>query len=290
MVVVQPTDALATPVARNVHIVDELIEERAPSWVAKRSWPLIRPLLYRLLDYRKAVRLADALKPMRGQEAIDHCSDLLGLKVTTSGLERVPPRGRLVVIVNHPTGIADGVAVYDALKAVRPDMIFFANADAFRVAPGFGDILIPVEWVEAKRTREKARQTLTLARAALEAERALVVFPAGRISRRRNGVVADPEWAPSAVSLARKHDAPVAPIRMTGPYSTLFHLFDGVSNELRDITLFHELLNKRGDRYRLTIGPLVPHDALEGDAGEITERLKAYIERVLPNDPDRPFR
>ena len=289
MVVVTPARALAAPVAREAHIVDVLIEERAPNWVAKRIWPVLKLLLYRILDYRKARRLADAIRPMRGREAMDHASALLSLKVTATGLERIPPKGRLVIVVNHPTGIADGIAVYDAIKAVRPDLAFFANADAFRVCPGFADVLIPVEWVEEKRTRERTRLTLVLARAALEAERAIVVFPAGRLARRPGGVLTDPPWAPSALSLARKYNAPVLPIHLSGPHSALFHFFDGFSPELRDITLFHELLNKKGDRYALTIGPLIPTEALDGEAPVLTEALKAYVERTLPSDPDKAF-
>ena len=286
---VAPAGALAITVARPKHIVDELIEERAPHWVAKPWWPLIKPALYRILDYGKARRMAEAIRPLSGGEAIAYISDLLALKLTVSGLERVPASGRCVIILNHPTGVADGIAVYDALKRRRPDLCFFANADAFRVCPGFADVLIPVEWVEEKRTREKTRLTLQLARAALEAERAIGIFPAGRLARRTGGVIADPPWAPSALSLARKYDAPVVPAHLKGPHPTLFHLFDRFSAELRDITLFHELLNKRGDRFDLAIGPLIGPERLEGEAGALTLALKRYIERDLARDPDRPL-
>ena len=37
----------------------------------------MRPLLYGLLDYRKALRMADAIRPMPGGAALDHVSDLL---------------------------------------------------------------------------------------------------------------------------------------------------------------------------------------------------------------------
>ena len=272
------------------HIVDVLIAERAPRLAASPLWPLARPALYALLDYRKARRLADAIAPLPGRAALDHVSDLLALQVEARNLARVPAAARLVAICNHPTGIADGVAVYDALKMIREDLCFYANADAHRVAPGFDEVLIPVEWVEAKRTRETARRTLEQTRHALEAERCLVVFPSGRLARRQaGGRLVDPPWAPTAVSLARRHAAPVLPIHVAGPWSTLFHLFHQVSSELRDITLFHELLNKQCRAFRLTVGPPIPPAALAGEAAEVTTRLKAYVEEILPADPDRPF-
>jgi putative hemolysin len=284
------TAAGAKTGGRRDHIVDVLIAERAPKLSASPAWPVVRPLLYALLDYGKARRMADAIAALPGRAALDHLSALLALKVAAQGLEHTPRTGRLVVICNHPTGIADGIAVYDALKALRPDLCFYANADAHRVSRRLDEVLVPVEWVEAKRTREKTRLTLQLTREALEAERCLVIFPAGRLARRQpDGSLADPDWMPSAVSIARKYEAPVLPLHVSGPWSTLFHLFHGVSAELRDITLFHELLNKRGRAFALTAGPVIPPGALEGDPVAVTGRLKAHVERGLPHDPRRLF-
>ena len=285
------TRAENKPTDRSVdHIVDVLIAERAPRLTRSWVWPLAKPPLYRLLDYGRARRMADAIAGLPGRQTLDYVSDLLELQVTERGLERMPARGRLVVICNHPTGIADGLAVYQALKRVRDDLIFYANADALRVSERLDEVIIPVEWVEAKRTRDKTRRTLVETKAAFEAERPIVVFPAGRIARRdAQGQLTDPAWMPTALSLARKYAAPVLPVHVTGPWSTLFHLFNRFSPELRDITLFHELLNKRGGQFGVTVGPLIPGSAFDGDDVAATLALKHYIERVLSEDPDAAF-
>lgn len=276
--------------AASDHIVDVLIAERAPRLAESPAWPVLRPALYALLDYAKARRLADHIAPLPGRAALDHVAAELSLKVEARGLDRVPRQGRLIVVCDHPTGIADGIAVFDALKALRPDICFYANADAHRVSPGFNEVLIPVEWVEAKRTRARTRLTLDLTREAMAAERCLVIFPAGRLARRGpDGQLADPPWAATAVSLAQKYAAPVLPIHLTGPWSTLFHFFNRFSTELRDITLFHEFLNKRGQTFGLTVGPLIPPEALAGPAAEVVERLKAHVEHGLAENPDRMF-
>jgi putative hemolysin len=279
-----------SPVRTRDHIIDVLIAERAPKLSASPAWLVLRPLLYAFLDYQKARRMADAIAPLPGHAAMAHVSKLLSVKVTAPGLDQLPATGRLIVVCNHPTGIADGMAVYDALKVVRPDICFYANSDAHRVSPSLDAVLIPVEWVEAKRTRERTRQTLLLTRLALEAKRCLVIFPSGRLARRQpDGRLADPPWAPSAISLARKYQTPIVPLHVAGPCSNLFHFFNRFSDELRDITLFHELLNKRGRAFTLTIGKPIPPAVLDGDVTEATRRLKAYVERVLPLDPDQTF-
>ena len=279
-----------SPARSRDHIVDHLIAERAPKLAATPFWPLLRPLLYSVLDYGKARRMADAIGPMPGRAALDYVSKLLSVRVSVTGLERIPRKGRLIVVCNHPTGIADGVAVYDALKAIRPDLCFYANSDAHRVAPRFSDVLIPVEWVEAKRTRERTRETLLLTREALEAERCLVIFPSGRLARMQpDGRLSDPLWASSAVSLARKYGTAIVPLHVTGPWSRLFHFFNRFSSELRDVTLFHELLNKQGRAFRLTVGKPIAPDALEGEPVEAIAALKAFVETQLARDPDRAF-
>ena len=269
-----------------LHIVDELIYERAPRLVGSPAWPLIKPWLYLILGRHKAVGMADAIAGMSGADALGYVSNLLSLNVASRHIDRLPEKGRCLVVCNHPTGIADGIAVYDAILKRRPDAIFFANADALRVNPRFAEALIPVEWVEAKRTREKTRLTLQGAKEAFEGERCVVMFPAGRLARRNaEGWLIDPPWAPTAVSLAQKYAAPIVPVHVAGPDSVWFHLFNRFSQELRDITLFHELLNKAGKRFDLTVGPLIDPQTKDLD----TDSLKAYVELQLPETPDKVF-
>jgi len=290
MAVESSMSALASWERPGGHIVDRLIAERAPRLAGSPLWPLARPPLYALLDYRRARRMADAIAPMDGARALEFVSALLDVRVEVRGAERVPRGGRLIAVCNHPTGIADGIAVHDALKPLRPDLMFYANSDAHRIAPGLIEVLIPVEWREDKRTRERTRLTLAMTRQAMEAERALMIFPAGRMARSGSGRrLRDLPWAPGAFSVARKYAAPMLPMHLSGPWSSLFHLFHGVSDELRDITLFHELLNKRGKSFRLTVGrPLATQD-LPLDPIEAAAATRAYVEEELRDDPDRAF-
>ncbi len=281
--------AAALPAAPRKHIVDELIEERAPKLSDGPLWPLVRPPLFALLNYGKAVRMADAIAPMGGHEALEYISQLLSVKLEASGAERIPRSGAFILLANHPTGITDGIAVYDAIKRVRADIAIYANSDANRVCRRFDEALIPVEWVLAKRTRERTRVTLKMTEQAFAESRPLMVFPAGRLARMHDGRLTDPEWMPTAVSLARKYELPILPLHVTGPYAFWFHTFARFSSELRDITLFHELLNKQGKTYRLTFGPPISPEHSTGDAASVTRRIKHYVERVLPHAPDTPY-
>ncbi|HVY89092.1 MAG TPA: 1-acyl-sn-glycerol-3-phosphate acyltransferase [Hyphomonadaceae bacterium] len=282
--------AFIDPETRDGHIVDILIEERCPSWVKHWSWPVIRPVIYSMLGYKKAIRWADEIKQLKsGAECFAYLDKALALSVSTRGLQHVPKTGRSVVISNHPTGLADGSIALAALTPLRQDIEIMANADACRVNRRFADIIIPVEWVAEKRSVAKARETVRRTNATFSGERMLMIFPSGALAAMEKGRLRDKPWFSTAVTLARKNKAPVTPLHIEARNSWLYYQLDGLNRELKDITLFHELLNKQGKRSNLTFGKPIPPEHLAGDPQAVTDHLRAYVENILPNDPERPF-
>jgi putative hemolysin len=213
---------------------------------------------------------------------MDWASGFLSLSAEVAGVERVPTEGPAVVVVNHPGGIADGVAIWNALKARRPDLCYFANRDALRVCPGLESLVIPVEWRLEERSREKTRETLRLVIDAFKAGRCVVVFPAGRMaawSWTQRSLVERP-WATTAVSLARKFAAPIVPLGVAQRMSLTYYSLAHVSEELKNMTVFYELLAKRGARYRLRFGEAVAPRDLSTDEAAATEALRARCEEL----------
>ncbi len=272
------------------HIVDTLIEERCPQLRSSWSWPLVRPVLYKMLGYSRARALADTIMQLHGRDSFDPLSAQLDFSLDIEGLERLPDSGRVIIAANHPTGLADGVAVWDLLKQIRQDIIFFANADAIRVNPRFQDVIIPVEWVAEKRTPAKTRETLKRAGQAFSEEKCVVIFPSGRLAKKEDGRLVEKEWFSTVVGLARKQNAPILPLNLDAWNSWLFYFFSELNGELRDITLFHELLNKRGANVRMTFGQMIQPDQLQGDVNELTEKLKHHVAYDLGRDNTAVFR
>jgi putative hemolysin len=272
------------------HIIDRLIEERATHMSKTALWPVLRPVLYRVFQYRRAVSLADEIAVMRGYDAMAHLSALLSLDVGMTGLSNIPPSGGFIFAPSHPTGIADGIAAFDILKNIRPDMAIFANRDAQRVAPGFRDLIIPVEWRQDEKTHAKSRDTLEMTARAFMQKRAIVLFPSGRIAYWHEGRLTERPWQTTLISLARRYDFPVVPVHMTARNSGLFYFLSKYSTELRDMTIFRELLNKKGRSYSVTIGRQIPAADLEGEPGEVVARLRKHTVFGLAADPDADFR
>ncbi len=271
------------------HIVDTLIAERGQKIVRNPLWPVMRPFLHILLRYHKAIEFADDVANMPGFQAFEYLSNVLQLDIKVTSGERIPTSGGFILVSNHPTGIADGVAVFDLLKEHRPDMMFFANRDAVRVNPRFAEMIIPVEWREEHKSKLKTRETLQLTNRAVEDGKATVLFPSGRIAYWANGRLNERPWKTSAVGLARKYNLPILPVHMSARNSGLFYWFAKWSTELRDMTIFYELLNKRGDRFEFQIGHLIQPEELDGDVNDVTKALEKHTVHDMAVDGDARF-
>lgn len=279
-------DSLA---AGTPHIVDQLIAERTTHLSQHPLWPLARPLLYRIFHYRQAVAMADDIAELSGWDAFTYISALLSLDMKTRGVENIPASGGFILAPTHPTGIADGIAIFDLLRNRRPNFAIFANRDALRVNPRFRGHIIPVEWREGEKSHAKSRDTLEMTAKAFAARKAIVLFPAGRIAYWHGDKLTERPWQPSVVAMARRYEVPIVPVNITARNSGLFYLLSKYSTELRDMTLFHELLNKKDFGFSIIIGRPVPPEAVEGDAAAAAGRLQAHTIETLPRDANAIF-
>jgi putative hemolysin len=257
-------------------IVDQLIEERAP-WLGRKGPGIAaaRRLLHILLHYDRTVKIGEVLETLPAAADVMHsAADMFAHHVEITGIENIPRRGPVLLICNHPTGIADGIVIYGALARRRPDLFIFANADALRVMPQLETVIAPVEWRPEKRTHKQNRETMTYAYEAFGAGRMGVLFPSGRLAKRRWFSLHERPWLPSGAMLARRFNLPVVPLHITARNSALFYLFDRIHPTLRDITLFHEVLNKTHQPYRLTVGRPIDPETLPSGSVEATEVLR----------------
>tara|TARA_R110000868_G_scaffold350999_2_gene612326 strand:+ start:10370 stop:11257 length:888 start_codon:yes stop_codon:yes gene_type:complete len=262
------------------HIVDDLIEDRAPRLIHTPLWPIIKWIGYPLLGYRRAVAMVDAISHRSGTDCLEWCSDYLGLDVELTGLEHVPETGACVIVSNHPGGIADGVAVWDALKAKRPDLLFFANRDALKVCPGLEERIIPVEWRDTSRSRTQSRDMLKRAIEAFKAEQCIVIFPSGRMSEWswKKWQLVEKPWHPTAVSLARKFKAPIIPLAVRQRMPFLYYALAQINEELKDMTIFHGFMGKADARYSLALGRAMQISPDDGTDAEATAMMRDICE------------
>lgn len=255
--------------------LDPLIAERAP-WLFGTSLTALaaRRALMTLLGYQRTIKLGELYCDWPTDHIMHHVAGLLARDMRVTGLDNIPRQGPALIVANHPTGIADGIMLHHALFPLRPDMFIYANSDILRILPQFESLIAPVEWRVDKRTRAKTRETMEYTKRAIDGGRLGVIFPSGRLAKRHGLRLHEREWMASAAMIARKYDLPVIPLHIRARNSALFYLFDLIHPTLRDITLFHETLNKDRQPYRLTIGEPISATALPAKSEDAIEFLK----------------
>ncbi len=261
--------------------IDPMIQERAAwlfadNFVARHS----HRILNRMLGYDRTIELGSELRDAPTEVIMSRMADLIARDVEITGLDHIPTSGPAMVVANHPTGIADGIIMWHAITQRRTDPFFYANSDILRVMPQMTSMIAPVEWRLEKRSHAKTRETMAYTRKAIEAGRIGVIFPSGRLAKRRWLKLHERDWMASAAMIARKWDLDVIPVNVRARNSALFYLFDRIHPSLRDITLFHETLNKDSQPYRLTFGRPIPASSLSTNSNEAIEQLKAETLRL----------
>lgn len=237
------------------HRIDPLIAERAPWLYSDRPGTRIaKHCLNRLLGYGKTVDIAKTLEQASSEQIMGTMAKRLSKFVVARGLGHIPAHGPALIVANHPTGIADGIILNGLICRTRTDGYFFANRDILRVFPQMETMIAPVEWRKDQRSHAKTRETMSFVREATENGRLGVIFPSGRLAKRRGLRLYERPWMASAAMLAHKFDLPVIPVNIQARNSALFYLFDLIHPTLRDITLFHETLNKARQPYKITVG------------------------------------
>lgn len=267
--------------------IDPLIAERAP-WLFRADLPvkLARLVLNRALSYDRTVTIGEEVRDLDTASIMSHMADMLCKDVTVSGIHNIPHQGAALIVANHPTGIADGIILDHVLRSIRPNPYYYANGDILRVMPQMEDMIVPVEWRLDRRSHGKTRETMRQTREAVDQGRLGVIFPSGRLAKRRGLRLFEREWMPSAAMLARKYKLPVIPVHIQARNSVLFYLFDAIHPTLRDITLFHETLNKHTQPYVVTIGEEISPASLPASSDEGIEMLRRAT--LALGDKDAP--
>ena len=256
-------------------VIDEIIAERAP-WYFEAGVPqsVMRLCLNGLLDYKNTVELANTLVNNSAEQIFTDIGCQLSKNVQVSGIQNIPSHGPALIVCNHPTGIADGLILHNVLLARRDDVYFFANRDITRVFPQMESMIAPVEWRPEKRRHTDMRHLMQYVRDAKAEGKLGIIFPSGRLAKRVGLNLVERPWMASAAMIARKFKLPVVPVHISARNSLLFYLFDLIHPTLRDITLFHETLNKDKFPFDIHIGKAVGWSELDPKSDIAIEQLK----------------
>ena len=218
------------------------------------------------------------------------------VRVCQSDLDKIPKKGPVVAVANHPYGLLDGAVLGDLLTRVRSDLKVLTTT-VLSALPELEDRCIFIDPFDKPENRAANGRALREAIAFVRRGGMLLVFPSGEVSHFdfRAGAIRDPEWRSTAARLVRMTRAKVLPILVRGANGLPFQVLGMVHPRLRTAALPAELLNKRGKVVEVRIGGVIEPSEIEAipddEAAIRYMRLRTEVlaSRVEANESENHF-
>lgn len=205
--------------------------------------------------------------------------DYVGAKMKWDGLENIPTTGKVIIAANHPLGGLDGMALIHAVSHVRKDTVFFVN-DILKNLKNYGDLFVGVNKVG-----NTANSALKVVVDEYSTEKAILVFPAGLVSRMQKGKVRDLEWKKSFVSKSIQYGSPIIPTFIHGQNSDFFYKFAmwrkrlGIKANIEMFFLPDEMFSQTNKDIHIQFGPPIQSDVFDDSKTpkQWAQVIKEYI-------------
>jgi putative hemolysin len=184
------------------------------------------------------------------------------------------PDTPIVMVANHPYGIADGIAVLALAEQLGRPFKVLINDQLLKV-PEMRPYALPISFEETREALAINMATRVEALRLLKEGVTIVIFPAGGVAtaRRGFGQAEDLPWKMFPAKLIQSAKASVLPIYFEGQNSWLFHLASRFSLTLRLSFLIREFCKLSGTTIFSNIGSIVAWD----DISAMTDR-KAMLQ------------
>jgi putative hemolysin len=185
--------------------------------------------------------------------------EYFNVKIELKGAENIISSGGAIFAANHPLGGMDGMAFMLGLSDYRKDIKFLVN-DILMNIKNLSNLFIPVN-----KHGSHGRAAAKHIEDAYADQHALLVFPAGLVSRKQKGGVKDLEWKKSFITKAKKYQKPIVPVYITGENSKFFYNLAklrkslGIKANIEMFYLADEMFKQGGKTVTIYIGkPLTP--------------------------------
>lgn len=268
--------------------VERSFYERFPRLAEGRPRELARPvieLLRRVACEERINAFLAETKGLVGFAFVERAIELLQLRYSVANTDRenIPVEGRVVIVANHPLGALDALALIHLVGSVRRDVKVLAN-DLLMQFTQLKPLLLPLPVFGGGSAHGGARAAYR----ALENDEALIVFPAGEVSRMRAAGVRDATWSPGFVRLALKTGAPVVPVHIAAQNSPVFYGVSMLAKPLSSLLLPREMFGAARARIELQVGENVPAAALTQSTQQpqrIAQQMRTHVYRLPRRRP-----
>ncbi|MBB1289584.1 lysophospholipid acyltransferase family protein [Pseudoalteromonas sp. SR43-6] len=219
---------------------------------------LVKKGLGYLLHEQEFITFGNTYPHLQGLEFVEQVLDELNFdtRYKPKQIEHIPNEGKLVIVANHPIGSLDALALIKVLSTVRQDLKVVANRMLMSVS-AMHSLLLPVDNLSGM----SKKQELSNIQNHLKGGGALLVFPAGEVSRLGPTGIKDCKWNSGFLRMAKKANCPILPIFIKAKNSPLFYGTSMIYKPLASLLLVTEMFKQRKKSLEFEIGASIPPES-----------------------------
>jgi putative hemolysin len=194
---------------------------------------------------------------LKGFEFVDAVLDYFDFDytVSSSDLQNIPSSGKVVIIANHPLGGLDALCLLRLISQVRKDVKIVAN-DFLAGFEALNSLLIPIDNYKLRQSKNDIKKIYE----SLNNEEAVIIFPAGEVSRATTKGIKDPSWSKGFLNFAQNSNAPILPIFLDAKNSRTFYTISVINKTFSTLLLSHEMFKKKSKRIGIKVGQIIPNE------------------------------
>ena len=181
--------------------------------------------------------------------------DILKINYIAENVDNIPKAGSSIIVANHPFGLLDGLIICSIICDVRKDYKILINDEVSQIDQ-IREYLLPIKF---STLTEDIKKNIISKKKAIEhvnSNGILITFPSGEVATSSLifNEANERRWKPLIGSIINKTNAAIIPVRFFGKNSLFFQTIGFVNNNLRRILFIRELLNKKNQTFKLSIG------------------------------------
>lgn len=268
--------------------VDDVVEKNLPA-ISGKPWleKPVKAALRGLLHEKEFHEFEQQYPHLSGLDFVEQVLNKFNVSysVRDSERENIPASGRLVIIANHPIGSIDGLALIKMVADIRRDVKVVVNSLLMNLKP-LSPLLLPVNNMVAGTT---PKDNIHAIHEHLAADNAIIVFPAGEVSRIRPAGVRDPKWQTGFLRFAQNAKAPIVPVYIKAKNSAAFYGVSMMYKPASTLLLVNEMFKQQEKNIPMRIGQQIPFESyskVQLDIKTKTKLFKKHLYRLKSGKAD----
>lgn len=267
--------------------IEKIIHQKNPRLLKWMPGFLLR-YVKKILHEREVNEFMEKNGHLRNLDFVHEVLTEFNTKIVTRGIENIPAHGGFILAANHPLGGFDGLALMEAVSEKRKDIQFLVN-DILLSFGTMDDLFIPVN-------KHGSQSSISRIEKAYASDHAVLIFPAGLVSRKQQGKVMDLDWKKSFITKAIQYNKAIIPTYIDGKNSPFFYNLSlwrkrlGIKANIEMFYLGDEMFRQRNKTITITFGkPVYPGELdQQKSPRKLAALMKAHVYALGEGKPG-PF-